>query len=306
MKPLFLSALTILLSTCITQQIAASQAGMKTAATAVFVPAESKSLAVVIAKIRVINENAVVAQKKLRSSRLTSLLYDLLTSLPMELIKIIASYDYLFEGRMYTVAINPRNYGDVEQIKMINSNNSLLIRHFTSTITHWNIHTGTCEMTYTPEDLQQLAKITPLTPTQPPIKPPSTQVTLDERKIFNKLLWQHNPVRSYLYLSNKRVALGQATPPEAQTAPKIIISSIQTGKTLHILYGHNKTITQFAELPEELLASGSDDHTIQIWDLRSGARLHILQTIQPVRHLAATQDGKLVACFAHGSFQVFA
>lgn len=303
MKPLFSITLTILFSTCITQHIAASEAEYKTAAAAVFIPTESKSLATVIAKIRAINENAVVAQKKLRSSRLTSLLYDLLISLPMELIKIIASYDYFFEGNMYTVAINPYNNRDVERIKMID-NNSLLIRHVNGIIAIWNIHTGTCMIPKSPEELQRLARATPVSSLTPTPKPALTETTSD-RATVDKLLWKHQPVCNYLHLSRQRVALGQAIPPETVAEPKIIISSTQTGKTLHTLSGHHGKITQFVELPEELLASGSDDHTIQVWDLKSGARLHVLQTIQPARYLAITQDGKLVTIFKRGSFQVF-
>jgi WD40 repeat protein len=61
-----------------------------------------------------------------------------------------------------------------------------------------------------------------------------------------------------------------------------------------MLEGHEGCVNQMALLPGGLLASGSVDHTVRLWDWEAGACAHVLRGhTKDVRALCATSDGLL-------------
>ena len=68
----------------------------------------------------------------------------------------------------------------------------------------------------------------------------------------------------------------------------------RTGKELNLLLGHTDGVTSVAFSPDNsLLASGSNDNTIKIWNLKSGAlKLTLLGHTDAVRSVTFSQDGQ--------------
>lgn len=67
------------------------------------------------------------------------------------------------------------------------------------------------------------------------------------------------------------------------------------GASLHTLEGHSRGVSSVAFSRDgKLVASGSDDSTVRIWDVATGASLYTLYT-GLVHSLVFLKDGKLVA-----------
>jgi len=65
--------------------------------------------------------------------------------------------------------------------------------------------------------------------------------------------------------------------------------------------GHSKAVFQVAYSPDsKLIASGSDDHTMKIWDANTGRLIRTIKKhIESVNHLAFTPDGLYLTSIAN-------
>lgn len=348
--------------------LVASQLESKATAAAVLAAAESKQT----------SEKLVT-----RAQKLKPLLYDTLTTLPQELIEMIVSYDYLFEGKEVLCRVNHEkqtatamafisphfiaigdnegrikiwnsktgtyiktlertfqtslgtftNNGSVRKIKQLPATN-ILVSHNFNNFYFWNIESGKCietiwgsEENLEEEDMEEedmLAKIhgkqnilkllhflyptlgKPLTE----YRPSKYELLIDGGKIA-PLAIRYDTSLDAMERRRKSQALkiGYVLVQAAKINCITLVPCDHLSKEnliYHELCGHAKEIAALAQLPNGLLASGSLDRTIRIWDLETGKCLLIIQTMQPVEYLDVTDDGKLIAGFQHGSFQVFA
>ena len=87
---------------------------------------------------------------------------------------------------------------------------------------------------------------------------------------------------------------------------QIRLWDVETGRCTQALKGHSDVATSIAFSPAaanppgpnpgEMLASGSDDHTIQLWNVRTGERLKVLRGHQGwVQAIAFSPDGEQLA-----------
>eukprot|EP00051_Salpingoeca_urceolata_P001430 m.40932 g.40932 ORF g.40932 m.40932 type:complete len:682 (+) comp11419_c0_seq1:841-2886(+) len=75
------------------------------------------------------------------------------------------------------------------------------------------------------------------------------------------------------------------------------IWNLQKKKAEHTLVGHTDRVNSVAWSPDSsLVASGSDDKTIVVWDTTTGKQCNSFQHAFPVRALAWSPDGKHLAC----------
>jgi WD40 repeat protein len=69
----------------------------------------------------------------------------------------------------------------------------------------------------------------------------------------------------------------------------------KTGAETARLEGHSEYVAELCVLPDGRLASGSDDHTIRLWDLSTCVETVRLETDAPIHSLIAPPSGGLVA-----------
>jgi WD40 repeat protein len=72
---------------------------------------------------------------------------------------------------------------------------------------------------------------------------------------------------------------------------------LQTGELLHTLKGHTNQVSSLAiSYNGQIIASGSSDKTIKLWDLQTGELLHTLEGHSDgVTSLAISQNRKFIA-----------
>ena len=82
---------------------------------------------------------------------------------------------------------------------------------------------------------------------------------------------------------------------------KIIVSKDDSGDRVHTLEGHSGWITCMSALPHEnvkltLLASGSRDKSIRVWDVTAGSTVMVLDEHKyPITCMAVLSDGRLIS-----------
>ena len=84
---------------------------------------------------------------------------------------------------------------------------------------------------------------------------------------------------------------------------KIIVSKDDSGDRIHTLEGHSGWITCLSDLPHEkltLLASGSKDRSIRVWDVTAGSTVMVLDEHKyPINCMAVLSDGRLISGSGH-------
>lgn len=77
------------------------------------------------------------------------------------------------------------------------------------------------------------------------------------------------------------------------TPQSIIVWDVASGTQLFSLNGHTRTITSVAISPDgKTIASGSQDHTVKLWDVTSKAQIRSLTHPDEVMSVAFSPDGK--------------
>jgi len=88
-------------------------------------------------------------------------------------------------------------------------------------------------------------------------------------------------------------------PPSAQYIQQAIVGLLSNqvnSHTLGVLTGHTDAVTSVAFSPDgKLLASGSQDDTVILWDVSSGQEVRTLKDTHAVSSVAFSPDGKLLA-----------
>jgi WD40 repeat protein len=106
---------------------------------------------------------------------------------------------------------------------------------------------------------------------------------------------------------------GQLLAVSGSSEATVKLWEVNTGQCVRILQGHKYWISSVAFSPDsaavatlgasgQTLASGSDDHTLRLWDANTGQCLHVLQGhTNHVRSVAFSPDGQLLASGSNDS-----
>jgi WD40 repeat protein len=79
-------------------------------------------------------------------------------------------------------------------------------------------------------------------------------------------------------------------------APTIILWDVASGKAVLTLSSHQRALSSVAFSPDgHTLASGSADHTITLWDVRTGAQVWLKGHTGAVYSVAFSPDGRILA-----------
>ncbi len=77
---------------------------------------------------------------------------------------------------------------------------------------------------------------------------------------------------------------------------KIKLWKVSNGKLIHTIEGHGDEIKSLAFSPDgKLLASGSQDGTVRVWEIESGRSIYTLSQASPVLSIAFSPSGFLLA-----------
>lgn len=166
-----------------------------------------------------------------RNEKLTALLYDLLPTMPLDLIKIIAGYDYLMEGKcVVTIDTPPSEYGYSYFLVLAAFPDGRIVSGLDRTVIIWKPTTDTKQ-----------------------------QITWKAERSFK----MKYGINAFVLLDNERLVVG--------TAGEIIILTKKDGGYLKKDISLNEDMVNcLAVLPNDRLASGGQDEKIKIWNLTTG------------------------------------
>jgi serine/threonine protein kinase len=99
------------------------------------------------------------------------------------------------------------------------------------------------------------------------------------------------------FVRPKQVAFIESTSQPKAFATDKIIENIPIGGQIHTLQGHSNSVNSVAFSPDgKILASGSYDKTIKLWDVGTGREIYTLQGHSSyVNSIAFSPDGKILA-----------
>ncbi len=140
------------------------------------------------------------------------------------------------------------------------------------------------------EDLKrqahQATAVSPVTPAQPPAQPPSLAAPLTSLDIEAELMAMKAKLNPQ---------------PPSQTVSEIEVKaqnvySNQTWRCVKTLTGHFKDVNSVVISPDgEILASGGDDNTINLWKLKTVKLIRSVTTSAKIWTLAISPDGQILA-----------
>jgi WD40 repeat protein len=79
--------------------------------------------------------------------------------------------------------------------------------------------------------------------------------------------------------------------------PFIVIIEVATGMVLSTFKGHEGSVACVAFSPDDsLLVSGSRDHAVILWDVKTGGLVRTLRMEEEVNSVGFSHDGKMIAC----------
>lgn len=205
-------------------------------------------------------EIASYAKSTERSKKLTALLYDLLPTMPLDLIKIVAGYDSAFAGkyianipatdRVGALAVFPDGtivIGTPSTVSILKPLSNEAQQ------TSWKpLHTF--KMNYC---IHALAILDDKRLAVGSVK--ELAIYTKNGALVRNISFHEDQLTCLAVLPNNRLASGACD-------KKIKIWNLTTGKCERELTGHTYAIFSLCALPGNLLASGSEDNTIRIWD----------------------------------------
>ena len=109
----------------------------------------------------------------------------------------------------------------------------------------------------------------------------------------------HLPTTQYPIDQSKIKLIKEADSTTPIPIPPLLINRVQT------LSGHTECVNSVAGLEGGLLASGSYDKTIKIWDLNTGQCVQTLEGYIGVNEVIELKDGRLASALDHSSIKIW-